>query len=296
MSPVLHSRRCVVTVDTLRVSGLRTAFKVKKTASKDPNCLELSVTNLSDATRAAMRKTGARVILEAGYTETLGTIFTGDARTIDHVRQGADWVTKITGGDGEVAYQNSRVSESFAPGTTVADVLRFYAKKMGINVGNALDKASSLRTPLSQFQSGFATMGKTSAELDKLLRSLGLTWSIQDGALQVLAHNEVLDRNQAVVLSPRTGMIGSPEHGHAIAARGAPLDPEQAAEEQSLGQQQPKKVLKVKSLLQPVLKPGVRVQIQSEGTHGFFRANAVEHTGDTGGGDWYSEVELAALS
>lgn len=290
---VLAHRRCRVTVDKHRVEGLRVAFKVKKTTGMQPNTMECSITNLSGATRAAMVEKGATVILEAGYQSNFAMLFIGNARTIDHVREHADWVTKIECGDGEAAIANARVSESFGAGTGAGDIVSKLGSALGLNPGNIGDKRAALNA--KQYAGGLTVMGKAATELDRVVKGAGMTWSVQDGAIFLLKPRETL-KGQAVVLSPATGLIGSPEHGSAMGGGGM-QDVASADEgDAELDPTKKPKVLKVKSLLQPIIKPGIAIQVKSEGTNGFFRAESVVHTGDTGGGDWYTEVELEPIS
>jgi hypothetical protein len=44
----LFKRVCSVIVDGLKVEGLRVQFSVKKTLTKNPNTLDLKITNLSE--------------------------------------------------------------------------------------------------------------------------------------------------------------------------------------------------------------------------------------------------------
>jgi hypothetical protein len=269
----LFKRVCSVIVDGLKVEGLRVQFSVKKTLTKNPNTLDLKITNLSERTRGAMAKAKAAVILTAGYPGNAAVIFQGDARTIDHLRDGAEWITHIQCGDGERAYQFARFAESFAPGTAIADVIRACARALGINTGN-LDEvlgAGGFRGNLTQFAHGYTAHGKASAELDKLLKTAGLSWSIQNGALQLLK-GDAPAKGQAVLLSPTTGLIGSPDHG----------TPDKKGK--------PSKLI-VKSLLQPQIVCGGRIEVQSAAVKGQFRVEALEHSGDSTEGDWLTKIE-----
>lgn len=269
----LYLRRAIVTIDSLRVEGLRVAFKADKTLKPEPNTLDLKVYNLAKASRAQMQSKGAKVILQAGYQDHVEVVFQGDARTIDHVRSGPDWITHVQCGDGERAYRNSRINASFAPGTKVQDVLRTLVKSLGLNSGNALDEIGKggFREGFDQFLNGYAASGNSATELTRLLDSAGLDWSIQDGALQVLKDSETA-KNTAVLLSAATGMVGSPEHG--------------SPNKRGLAS-----VLKVKSLLQPSVRPGSLVQVEAIGISGLFKAEKVTHQGDTAGPEMYTSVE-----
>lgn len=268
----LFRRRCVVVLDGREIDGLRVSFKVKKTSGKEPNTAEVNIANLSATSRAAMAKKHAKLILQAGFEESIATIFSGDARTVDHVRDGASWVTKALAGDGERAYQYSRCSESFGPGTRASDVILYLSRALGINPGNALEKANALpKGSVAAFANGISVHGKAATELDRVLRAVGFEWSIQDGALQILEEGET-NRRQIVLLSPSSGLLGSPVHGTPD-KKGKPA------------------MLKVKALLQPTLRPGDRVRIEAEATNGQFRIVSLSHSGDTAGGDWFTELE-----
>lgn len=270
---LLFSRRCAVVVDDLLVDGLRVQFSVEKTLTKHPNTADVKITNLSESTRRQMRKKHAKVVLSAGYDDTIARIFSGQARTTDHARQGPEWETHIQCGDGEVQFRFSRVSESYGPGAALGDIITSLGRSMGVDLGNVREQveAGGFRGNVDQFAQGYVAHGRASTELDRILRTAGFEWSIQDGALQLLKPGQTSKR-QAVLLSPETGLVGSPEHG-APDKKGKPS------------------VMKCKSLLQPSIVPGGRVELRSQNVQGQYRVEKVKHTGDTAGGDWYSEVE-----
>lgn len=270
----LFRRTCVAVVDTLRVEGLRMSFRVQKTTKREPNTLELKIYNLSEQTRARLQGVGVPVILSAGYLGNAAVIFQGDSRTIDHLREGVEWITRIRCGDGERAYQWSHFSESFAPGTSVADVIRGAAKALGLNLGNLEDELGrgAFRGGLTQFAHGYTAHGKAGLELDKLLRTVGLSWSVQDGALQILRGSDPAP-GRAVLLTPDTGLVGSPEH-NAPDKKGKPP------------------LIKFKSLLQPQIRCGGTVEIRSAAVKGQFRVESLDHSGDTASAEWYTGGEV----
>lgn len=261
-----------VSAQVTKIENLRVSFKVTKSLTKDPNSAEIKVYNLSAATRAKLPGKGAKVILQAGYDQTIEQVFIGDARIIESKQEGPDWVTSIECGDGARAAASSRVSTSFAGGTKVADVITKIGKTLKIDLGNLSDVARGVK---GEFVQGYAAHGSSIKELDTALKAAGFELSIQDGALQVLAPGAVTTE-QVIVLDSSSGLIGSPEMGSGDKKDKPPF-------------------LKAKSLLQPALKPGRKVHIKSIQYDGNFRVSKVEHTGDTAGQDWYSELELQAL-
>lgn len=248
--------------------GMRVVFKVSASTQKEPNTAEITVTNLAPDHRAALQQKGVKVQLEAGYVGSgLSTFFRGDTRTVDHVRDKADWNSKIKCGDGDRAFRYAQASQSFSADTAAADVLKYLGGQLGLQLGNVPAKVADFST---RFGSGYIVEGSVQRNLDRLVKSLGFTWSIQEGALQVLAPGEALAA-AVPLLTPETGLIGSPEMG----------SPETKGKPQ---------LLKFKALLTPV-RPGGLVELRSERYNGQVRVNKVEHSGDIRGQDWYSAIE-----
>lgn len=268
---LLFDRSVALTVDTLRITGLRIQFRVTKTAAPEPNTAEIVVTNLSATTRAQMRSRGARVILEAGYGDRTEVLFTGDSRRVAQVRRGVDWESRIECGDGERAYAGAVVNESFGPGVKPADVMRRLASSLGVGVGNAVERLGKgdLSGAFTEFTQGVTLSGKSRTEMDRLTGALGLTWSIQNGELVVLKPGEATE-DEAVVLSSATGLLGSPEVGE-------------------------EGVVKARSLLIPGLRPKRRVLLVSDAVDGVYVVSKATFVGDTHGQSWGVECELVPL-
>jgi hypothetical protein len=276
----LFDRRVHLQVDTLVVEHLRVVFKVERSVSKEPNKAEIQIYNLSEEGRARVQKKDAAIVLQAGYPETMAQIFSGEAARVSHVRSGADWVTKIQSGDGEKQFRTARISAAFKGGATPDQIVKALISAMGVKAGNAISELGNgnFAKGITEFTHGLTLNGLAQKEMDLFLRSLGLTFSIQDGALQVLRFGQALNA-PAVVLNPSSGLIGSPEFA------------ETAKDKRT--------ILKIKSLLQPELVPGRKVKLESETKDCVARVDKVTHTGDSWGGStspWYSDVECMVLS
>lgn len=284
MAPMLFDRRCRVIVgkpsasfnvlepDAVEIDGLRVQLKIVKTGSKEPNTAEVSVWNLSADTRARVQAKGSKLVVVAGYRDIQRQVFIGDVRTVDHVRDGAAWVTKFQAGDAERAFRYARIGESFAGGTDAATIVERLVALLGVDGGNAIAR---VRRDARTFTQGYAAHGTVQGELSRLLDGLGLAWSIQDGRLQVLGPQETIPGG-SIEVSETTGLVGSPEHG-------SPTEAGQPA------------VLKVRMLLQPEIVPGRTFALVAEGARGGYVAGRVEHAGDTAGGEWYTTAEATPL-
>ena len=246
---------------------LRVQFKIEKNTAREPNRAEVIITNLSDKSRSAIQKKGALTLIEAGYVNNLFKLFQGDLTFANHTRQGADWITRFEVGDGAKQYRGARINESFGVGTSIEEVLTTTIKKMGIGIGNAIEKVKegNFRGGLTEYVKGFTASGRAIDVLGQTLDSVGLTYSIQDGQLQVLRAGEVI-KGQVPVLRQGAGLIGSPEIGE-------------------------KGVVKARSLIQGYLLPGVGVRIESKEIQGDYKIERSVFTGDTWGTDWYVDIE-----
>lgn len=269
----LYVRKAITYVNDVKIEDLDVKFKVEKTLKKHPNQLDLSIYGLSDFAIGRIQTNLATVLLVAGYEDSAGQLFKGEARSILPQKEGADRLLRVQSGDGDAAYKYGKVSQSFAPGSGVSDVVTGIAKKGGIGIGNALEKLSG--KGVQQYASGYSATGNVTDELDTVIQSAGFTWSIQDGELQLLEKNEkdnVTPPGQAEVISKDTGMIGSPEMGSPDRPNGPHL-------------------LKVKCLLRHQLVCGSIVEVRSRALRGQFRCDKVTHEGDRSGNDWVTTIE-----
>ncbi len=251
---------------------LRISFKVERDRKPEPNKNEVQVYNLSEESRAGIKK-GDLLTVEAGYADTIAEIYQGNVRTISHVQNGGDWITKLTAGDGETAHRTARVSESFGPNTKVSDVLKKLVDAYGVKIGNA-DEMIKTKAKINQYLKGKTLYGQVSEQLERILAENGLEYSIQSGALQVVEIGKAVDA-PAVKLASDSGLVGSPE----IAEQGKDR----------------KTVIKIRSLLQPLIIPGRLIDLDSATKKGLVRADRVVHTGDTFGSVWHTDIEGALI-
>lgn len=254
--------------------GARILFKIKKSTEKEPDPGEISVSNLSPHTRSSLQNKGLVVRLEAGYNDALTTIYEGDIRTVDHVREKATWVTKLRLGASERFYRYSRSHISFPAGTTAAEALTRIVNASGIGPGN-LAVAASAGLSSVIFRAGKVISGSTQHAIDQLLKSIpyqgrgGWSWSVVDGSLQVLAPGQQL-ATSIPLLTPTSGLISSPETG----------TPEKVGKPA---------LMKIRALLTPV-RAGGRVHIRSANYDTDVYVKKLEHEGDTHGAAWYTLI------
>lgn len=262
----LFRRAWRVQVGSLDASTLACKFKVQRTlAMGRAGHAEIVIFGLTPEHRREIISAPRRrtfVELHAGYADGMSLLFRGDLRKAVQARDGTEWSVTVTAGDGEHAIRNARVSRSFAAGTTLSTVVRAIADAMGVGVGNALDafRGASLGAVGDTFPEGTLVHGLAAAELTRLCDSTRLTWSVQDGNLQVLPLGGALAR-EAIRLSADSGLVGAPE----IVNR---------------------RTVNVKTLMIPGAVPGQQVVLDSAVISGVWRISEAEYVGDTHGSDW----------
>lgn len=254
------------------LSNLDCVFHVKKSLKPEPNTCELHLYNLARPTRSVL-ETAERLFLrlDAGYPGSVGQIFLGEVRSAHSRPEGADIITEISTGDSEKELATSRINLSVGPNVHASYVLAQLAQALGGGLGNvsaAVAKLTAKGATFFGYGQGTAFAGNAAEELTTFCRAVDLEWSIQDGVLQILERGTPIEA-QAVLLSPSTGLIGTPSVDH-------------------------KGIASATALIQPDLTPGRKVTFDSMGLSGTYRITDCEFSGDTAGSDWY--VKLTADS
>lgn len=275
------------------LSELRVVFKVDKKDNQTPaNCL-FSVYNLSsDMRNRFLRGEFTKVFLEAGYGDVITTIFTGN---IKDKRAGSDNATdtfvEVLAGDGDIALNFSIVNTTLAAGCTPSDHIDACYNALsdyGVNKGQ-IDTPNSYALPR-----GKTMFGSTKDQLRQIGFANNMSLSVQDGALQGIKHSSYL-KEPATVLSPTTGLVGSP----VLTAEGVNvkmlLNP----------QLKIRSVLKLDAALitrdalsQNDTETNGAVDNNASATvsaNGFYSVIALEHNGDNRGNDWYTTVVCVAM-
>lgn len=262
---------------------LRVGFEIERTARSTPNSATVRLYNLGDESRSAVENAAeGLVVVEAGYRGERRQIFrgavvraraggrgSGAAGPTTLERDGADSVLTVEAHDGGVEYQRARVARSYEPGVAVVTVLRDCAEALGLGEGNLreVEAVAALDGGQTTYPEGTVLTGQASRELSRILRSYGLRWSAQHGVVQVTRRGAAL-QSRAVVLSPTSGLIGSPE----IGTRGRAT---------------------VRALLSAEVWPGRRVRVESDRLEATLVVRAVKFEGDSHAEPWYAVAELA---
>ena len=273
----LFDRRVVVTIGPEGGEGLRLderfhiEFSVVKTVGQETNRIDCTIYGLSDQTRARINDSGSQVIqIEAGYADGVEVLAIGDITRVVTEYHLPEIRTVIEAGDGARALRDRRVNLSFEAGASVQRVLDRIAQELALGT-----RATGARAE-GAYREGVSFSGTARDALNRVTQRAGLTWSIQNGELQILDRVDAA-QGRGVLLTPQTGLIGSPR----------------ALEEQvEINERRRGDGFEVVSLLQPKIRPGELVVIQSRDVDGQFRVDTVTHSGSTRGNDWETTAEV----
>lgn len=247
------------------VSALDCTFRVRKNLKQEPNKCELDIYNLSDSSRRLLETPNKLVLrLEAGYPDAISQLYLGEVRAAQSIKDGPDIITHIESGDSEKEMQSAHINLSIGPKVPADVALTAIARSLGVGLGNVQKAAAKLRSKGSApFGQGSLVFGSATRALDDFCRSADLEWSVQDGVLQILDRGKALE-GSAVLLSPSTGLVGSPSVDH-------------------------KGVVSFTALIQPDLHPGKKVTFDSQSVKAGqgYRIQECEYSGDSSGSEWY---------
>lgn len=276
-----------IEVDARKGVGLRSlriSFSVERDVKRHPNNCEIQLFNLTKPHQAALAKlSSVRVRLEAGYLDDVGVLFDGDLRSARTRKENTEYVTRVSGGDGETQCRAARINKTYAKGTPIGTVLHELGKALGVGAGNLEQfKGASLANGSKTLTRALTVRGAVFDELEHVTRSCGLRWSIQDSALQIREAGLPVGDRQGPLLRPDTGLIGEVQVETVV-----------AGSESVKGLVKANKTLKAEGfsagsvkvtgvcLLRADLIPGVPFRVESEAFTGNLVCTATVHRGDS---------------
>lgn len=284
----------------LDLSDMHIQFHIESADFETPNTAVIRVWNLADSTILALKEFN-QVTLNAGYVNAaFGIVFQGTIRQfkVGHEEAHSKYLD-IIASDGDLPYNWGISNTSLPAGSTQQDAINQAAKDMGLTVSQiAAAPGENTNVGGVVLPRGRVLFGLSRHILRNASGSIGASWSIQNGKVQVIPLQGYLPL-EAVVLNGRNGMIGFPE--------------------------QTDQGIKVRSLLNPKILVGGRIKIDNKSINqtynqtdlvpgapnilvpiqvnqapetvalttahdGIYRVFTVDHTGDTRGQDWYTDV------
>jgi hypothetical protein len=237
-------------------------FRSEFSKGGEPSVAIVELYNLTRETEHIF-KVGEKLTLKAGYQGDIGTVLLGEIRYARAFEEGRDRVCEIEVHDTSAAYQGMEISESYVPGTTGSQILERLISMSGLEKG----KVQLVRDAV--YGEGRNEDGTIREVIKRIAEDCGAEPTITDGMIHILppygSHDE------AVLLSPATGLIGSPNLIESDGESG-PL-------------------WEVESLLNYRIRAGTLVQVESKQVNGLFAVESGSHVSD--GNEFKTIMQLA---
>ena len=281
----------------LDLSELRFRFVIRRGDIQTPNSADIRIYNVSDKTADKIRQTlpqpeFTRVVIQGGYDGNFGVLFDGEIKQVRRGRESpTDTYIDITAADGDSAYNFAVSALSLAAGSTPSDQVSAVLRGMA---EYSVTKGYVPDLPGNPLPRGKVIYGMSRDEMRKIARNAQSAWSIQDGKLQMVPETAYMEGDIPVITSA-TGMIGLPE--------------------------QTQNGIHVRVLLNPNIKIGQAIKLDNKSIQGYrfglglgqqagnmmseqsIKTNAdglyyvmiADHSGDTRGEVWYSDLLCLAI-
>lgn len=300
----------------VQLGALRCVFEVKRGDIETPNSCDVRVYNLSQTTANQLRATKGSVPeftqlqLAVSYgNQPLAQIFWGG---ITQVRLGREdqrnSYVDITAADGDEPYNFAPTAFTLAAGaqplTPIQKILAFMGNYVSDNPQTA-DSAgqpiglgyvpNSIKGNTNRTIRGRTYYGGCKYELRALAEHNDCRWSIQDGQVTFIPKTAYIPEAPAVI-SPDTGLIGVPEQTQNGLKLRVLLNPTlrigRTVKLISNAVNQLRYGLDINSLAtNPTLQLGA-TKLNADGLYYVMRA---EHSGDSRGAPWYTDLTCLAV-
>lgn len=265
------------------IKDLRINFEITKSVLSFPNLARIAIYNPNEDTLSLLQDKFTEIVFNAGYFGNLKLLFKGDIRNVFQNRSGVDTIVTIYAGDGERSWQNSIFNKTFTENISISNAIKEVLESFKELTIGEINGIPELNNKLR----GQVLSGSSKDILNNFAKEYGFDWSIQDGEIIITPTNEALTDDEAVLIRPETGMIGSPT----ITEIGAD----------------------VSSLLNPNLLPNRAFKIESANVNvqlgnlffrnvrrttaeGFYKIQEATFKGDSREGDWLVSVKGRTLN
>ena len=288
----LYRRRIVVDVAGITITEPRITAQVERHADDTQSTGGVSIYNLSPSNSDRIYERGTDIRIQAGYPDTLGTIFEGQVQRVRRHRQALAHITHIKLGDTvhAPATLGGLTIRTYAGGVSVRRIVTdIVTQDMGRQGDVQTEDPSVIAGGQSVFRGlrigpldaidpsweliNFSFTGPASEALTISLKRFGVKWYEDDGAVRFRREGMAQSDAPTITITPVTGLIGAPQ----------PTD--EGAE--------------VVMFLHPQVKIGGILDLQSDTLTDRFRIVALVHDADNWASSpfttWCDLRELAAL-
>lgn len=250
------------------------SFSFEKSDLETQNTGKVDIWNLNKAHLAELEKNNCIVALRAGYGTNLHLIFSGYTSFVTTVMDGADIKTSIELVDSLTAASDTYIALSYNGTVSWKTIFDDAAAAMGVTV------TYSYNATFAEVANGYSFVGLAKNVLSKGCECCGLSWSIQNGILQIKRSGDSMS-TQGYLLSADTGLIGMPQR--------VSFTDSSDSEKKLIGYD-------VQYFLNAAINVNDYVRLESKIVTGYFYVYSLQMAGDNMSGDWTCKARLLELT
>lgn len=181
----------------------RVVFDVQVTPGDALSLADIAVYNIA---KDSDIRQGASIVLRAGKTDRVDTIFSGYVTNVFRERAGVDILTRMLCKSGSPVNDRGSANGSYGKGVSVVDVIRDLCKQWPRQLD--IDESQFASSPV--FTSGYVTNGDIPGALNDLAYMFDFDWVNERG--RVVVNRRGYKRKTPVTeVNWTTGMVGIPE-------------------------------------------------------------------------------------
>lgn len=277
---------------------LHVNFELEKADTQSSNTGKLQISNLSAAHKAILGQDGCMVEIKAGYTDAVSSLFLGSVSNPTETLSGADRTLELELIDGFSNY-DAVGSMSINDVVTADMVLTEFQAQMGVESVIITEQAAALLAT-AKYGNGYCYVGRLKAGLQALVAKAGLSFSMQNGVLQVFYPGEAIT-TQAYVLSADTGLISIPKKITISESSTSKTGTKKTKSESSGSSESGKSDsgipgYEVEYFINGAIGINDLVKVESKNLTGVFRVKKQTYRGDNYSGDWTCTAQLVEVT
>lgn len=249
---------------------LHVNFSLQKSDLETQNTGRVTLWNLNKSQLAVLNEKDCVVSMRAGYGNRISLIFAGIVSYVSTTIDSADRKTEIEVIDNLIEIRDTYVSVSYNGVVNWKTIFDDVANQMGVAI------SYSYNAEFVDISNGFSFIGKAKDIMSKGCKCCNLSWSLQNGVMQVKKPGDVMSK-EVYLLSPDTGLLGIPSR--------VVITQDEATGSNTLGWD-------VEYLLNGAINIDDFVRVESDTVKGYFRVYSLDIEGDNVSGDWKCKARL----
>lgn len=274
------SRVCRVVLsnadEALTVENLAVRFELQKTLLGYPARGRITIRNLSETNIQKITQRYTSVDLYGGYLGAEALLFRGNITNYYKERNGPTSEFILIVKSSTSAWDESTFSRTYAAGTPALTMIRDVVESFqGVIPGQLVTDPN---WPTNVSETTFS--GSSRRAMDQLAREYNFDWNIVEGEVIVVPRGQALKDKPAYVITPQTGLIGSPVLTELGADFRVLLNPAIM-----LGRE-----VEMHSRYAQLGQAGLEFRTVRNTADGIYKVMDIRMTGDTHGLDWYCDL------